>query len=72
MMGDVEELILLFVVPAMVKLKPWSARGTFHNLLIWVAISHTFFSLIDPVDEFSFKEMSMWGQPKISSFCLCV
>ena len=32
------------------------------------------FSLIYPVDEFSFKEMKMWGQSKISSYCfvLCV
>ena len=30
--------------------------------------SHVF-SLIYPVDEFSFKEMRMWGQSKISSSC---
>ena len=35
-------------------------------------IIHTFFSFIHPVDEFSFKEMRMWGQPKTSSCCLCV
>ena len=29
------------------------------------------FSLIDPVDEFPFKEMSACGHPKISS-CLCI
>ena len=33
--------------------------------------SHVF-SLMHPVDEFSFKEMRMWGQPMISSCCLCV
>ena len=30
------------------------------------------FSLIHPVDEFSFKKMRMWGQSKISSCCICV
>ena len=30
------------------------------------------FSLIHPVDEFSFKEMRTYGQSKISSCCLCV
>ena len=30
------------------------------------------FSIIHPVDEFSFKEMRTWGQPKISSCCLCL
>ena len=33
--------------------------------------SHVF-SLIHPVDEFSFKEMRTWSQSKISSCCLCV
>ena len=31
-----------------------------------------FFSLINQLDEFSFKEIRTWGQSKISSFCLCV
>ena len=30
--------------------------------------SHVF-SLIYPVDEFSFKAMKTWGQSKISSYC---
>ena len=30
------------------------------------------FSLIHPVDEFSFWEMRTWGQPMISSCSLCV
>ena len=54
------------------QLKPWSARGAYNHLLIWATIVHTFFSLIHPVDEFSFKEMRMWGQPEISSCYLCV
>ena len=41
-------------------------------LLIWATIIHTFSSLIHPAGEFSFEEMRMWGQPKISSCCLCV
>ena len=28
------------------------------------------FSLIYPVDKFSFKGVKTWGQPKISSYCL--
>ena len=32
--------------------------------------SHVF-SLIHPVNEFSLKEMRTWGQPMISSWCLC-
>ena len=54
------------------QLKPWSARGTSHHPPIWATIIHTFFSLSHPVDEFSVKEIHMWGQPKISSCCLCV
>ena len=72
MMGDTERLIFLFGVPAMRQLKPWSARGASHHPLIWATIIHTFFSLIHPVDEFFFKEMRMWGQPKTSSCRLCV
>ena len=30
------------------------------------------FSLIHPVDEFSFEEMRTWGRSKISSYCLCI
>ena len=72
-MEDIECLTLLFGVPAMLQLKLWSARGESHQPLIWATVIHTFFSLIHPVDEFSFKEMSiMLGQPKISSCCLCV
>ena len=57
-MGDIECLILLFEVPAMLQLKPWSASGASHHPLIWATVIHTFFSLIHPVDEFCFKEMS--------------
>ena len=40
--------------------------------LIWPTTIHTFFSPIDSVDDFSFNGLRMWGQPKISSCCLCV
>ena len=57
----------------MLQLKTWSARVTSYHRLIWATIIHKLFSLIHAVDEFSFKVMSvMWGQPKISSCCLCV
>ena len=71
-MGDIEGLILLLGVPAMLQLKLWSARGASHHPLIWATIIHAFFSLIHPSEEFFFKEMSMWGKPKISFCCLCV
>ena len=46
-------------VSVVLVLKPWSARGASYHPLIWATIIHTFFSLIHPVDEFSFKEMRM-------------
>ena len=73
MMGDIECLILLFEVPAMLQLKPWSASGASHHPLIWATVIHPFISLIHPVDEFCFKEMStIRGKSKISSCCLCI
>ena len=54
------------------QLKPCSARKASHHPLIWATIFHTFFSLIHPVDEFFFKEMRMWSQPKTSYCFLCV
>ena len=68
MMGDTKCLILLFGVPAMRHPRIYIS----HHPLIRATIIHTFFSLIHPEDEFSFKEMRMWGQPKTSSCCLCV
>ena len=71
-MGEVEGLIWLFGVLAMLRLKPWSARGaSYHPAFMDNYYSHVF-SLINSVEEFSFKEMRMWGQFKISSGCLCV
>ena len=70
-MRDIEGLILLFGVPAMLQIKPWSVRGASPHPLIWATIIHVFFSLIHPLDEFSFKKMTMC-QPKISSCFLCV
>ena len=45
--------------------------------LLWATFIQTnyysnIFSPNHPVDEFSFKEMRMWGQSMISSCCLCV
>ena len=71
MMRDIEGLILLFGVPAMLQLKPWRARGTSHHPNYMDNYCSNNFCLIHPVDEFSVKEMRMWGQPKISSCCLC-
>ena len=53
--------------------KTLECEGSISSTTIWATIIHMFFSFIHPVDEFSFKEMSiMWGQSKISSCCLCV
>ena len=38
----------------------------------WADYCSHVFSLIHPVDEFSFKEMRTWGQPMTSFCCLCV
>ena len=59
----------------LLRLKCWSARGASQHLAFTgncTTISHMFFSLIYPVDEFSLKEMRMWGQSKISSYCFFV
>ena len=53
--------------------KTLECEGSISSTTIWATIIHMFFSFIHPVDEFSFKEMSiMWAQSKISSCCLCV
>ena len=70
MMRDIEGLILLFRVPAMLQLKPWRTREHLIILLIWAAIIHMLFFLA--LSKFSVKAIRMWGQTKISSCCLCV
>ena len=71
-MGEAEGLTWLFGVLAMLQLKPWSTReASYHPVFMGNYYSHVF-SLIRPVDEFSFKEMTTWGQFKISSGCLYV
>ena len=70
-MGKVEDLIWLLGVLAMLQLKPWNARGASYHPA-FVGNYSRVFSLINPVDEVSFKEMKTWGQFKISSGCLCV
>ena len=62
-----EGLIWLFAVLAMLQLKPWSACGaSYHPAFMGNHYAYVF-SLIHPVDEFFFKGMRTWGQPKISS-----
>ena len=53
-------------------LKPVSVREASHHLALMDNWPTIIFSLIHPVDEFSFKEMRTWGQYKISSCCICV
>ena len=71
-MGEVEGLIWLFGVLAMLQVKLWSTReASYRPAFMSNYYSHVF-SLIRLVDEFSFKELRTWGQFKISSGCLCV
>ena len=61
------DVITIFIA----SLKSQSARGVSHHPPFMgncPIISHTFFSLIYPVDEFSLKEIRMWGQSKILSY----
>ena len=57
----------------MLRLKPWSVSILSSSFCGQLAYYHShIFSLIHPLDEFSFKEMRTWGQFKISTCCLCV
>ena len=55
----------VFAYCILVRLKSQSVRGASHHPVFMgnsrPTISHTFFSLLYPVDEFSFKEMKKWG-----------
>ena len=56
----------------LLRLKSRSTREPFHHPAFMgncPTISHTFFSLIYPVDEFSLKEMGTWGRSRISFYC---
>ena len=68
-------LFLQFGVLAMFRLNPQSASGAWHHAAFmgnWPIFINHVFTLIHPLDEFSFKEMRTWSQSKISSCCLCV
>ena len=57
----------------LLRVKSQSTRGASHHPAFMgncPTISHTFFSLIYPVDEFSLKGMRTWGQSK--SYCFFV
>ena len=57
----------------LLRLKSRRARGSISPSSIYgqLSISHTFFCLAYQVDEFSFKDMRMRGQSKISYSCIC-
>ena len=55
----------------MLQLKSWSMMGASNHPAYADNYIHVF-SLIHPVDRFSFKEMRTRDQSKISSCCLCV
>ena len=61
MIGVVEGLIRLFGVLAKHQLKPWRARGVPHQTSFMGNCYSHVFSLMQPVDEFSLKEMRKWG-----------
>ena len=42
MMGEVEDLIWLIGVLAMLQLKPWSTRGVSHQPVLWAIVIHKF------------------------------
>ena len=69
-------LFMQFGVLALLRLKPWSARGASYQPVFggnWPTIIRIFLALSTyPLDELSFKEMKTLGQSKISSCCLCV
>ena len=72
MMGEVEGLIRLYGVLAMLQMKPRSARGVSHQTAFMGNCYSQLFSLMHLMDEFSLKEMRTWGQSRISSCYLCV
>ena len=70
-MGEVEGLIRLYGILAMLQLKLGSARGVSHqNAYVGNCYSHVF-NLMRLVDEFILKKTRTWGQSKISSCCVC-
>ena len=66
-MGDIEGLIRLFGVLAMLQLKSWSVMGESHHpTFVGNCYSHVFI-LMHPVDEFSLKGMRTWGQSMVET-----
>ena len=71
-MGEVEGLIRLYGILAMLQLKPGSTRGVSHQTA-YVGNCHSHvFSLMHLVDEFILKKTRTWGQSKISFCCVRV
>ena len=65
------DLITMFIAST----KITKREGASHHPAFWrncTTISHTFFILIYPVDEFSLKEMRTWSQFEISPYCFFV
>ena len=65
------DLITMFIASAKIAKR----EGASHHPAFWgncTTISHTFFILIYPVDEFSLKEMRTWSQFEISPYCFFV
>ena len=65
------DLITMFIASTKIAKR----EGASHHPDFWgncTTISHTFFILIYPVDEFSLKEMRTWSQFEISPYCFFV
>ena len=77
MMGERGPNIAIFVVGSVsyVSAESLEREGSLSSCSFYEKLADYYshvFSLVHPVIEFSFKEMKMWDQFKISSCCLCV
>ena len=74
-MGQTEGIILQYGVLAMSRLKPWNTNGSISSSSFHVQLVDCYYSRILALSnqwmKFSFNEMRMWGQSKISSCCIC-
>ena len=59
----------------MSRLKPWNTNGSISSSSFHVQLVDCYYSRILALSnqwmKFSFNEMRMWGQSKISSCCIC-
>ena len=68
MIGEVDGLIRLYGVLAMLQLKPGSTGGVSHETAYYMSDLFARFSLMYQVDSGSLQEMRTWGQSKILEY----